>query len=277
MILSYNINNLEKEINVSEQNKFSFGNDEVLSNKYTDPTFNQSWYNEGYKVYTIFNQSRFSLIKDNIKKTLMNTMSKEGINTESFDLEDYHNYVHTDENHLKIVSKTRDYFNNDFDSSITYLHKDFENHLRFKVTNKDPDNGKRLHIIVRIIRPFSNDFNPPHKDIYESVDKKSMSTKMINFWIPICGLTNETSLPIVPGSHLINENKILRTKAGGIINEDTYSVRLIKSWDGNNCLVRPIMHYGDVLIFSSYLIHGIGINEQKNKTRISLEFRLFKY
>ena len=89
-------------------------------------------------------------------------------------------------------------------------------------------------------------------------------------------ILNETSLPIVPFSHLLSENKILRTKKGGMINEKEYEVCLIKSWNSNNNLIRPSMEYGDTLIFSSHLIHGIATNNQKNKTRISLEFRLLK-
>lgn len=276
MLLSYKINNFEQEINASEQNIFSFGPKKILSNVYTDPTFNQPWYNEGFKVLNTFDSNEFFLIKNNIKRTIIRQLERENINATNFSLEKYHNFVQTDIDHFKIISRTRDLFDEDFDSPLMYLKRTFSNQLGFKLTDKHPTNGKRIHIIVRIIRPFQNDYNPPHKDIYSFVDRNEPLIKMINFWIPICGLTNETSLPIVPFSHLLSENKILRTKKGGMINEKEYEVCLIKSWNSNNNLIRPSMEYGDTLIFSSHLIHGIATNNQKNKTRISLEFRLLK-
>tara|TARA_Y100000768_G_scaffold385401_1_gene371440 strand:+ start:881 stop:1714 length:834 start_codon:yes stop_codon:yes gene_type:complete len=276
MLLSYKINNFEQKINASEQNIFSLGPKEILSNKSTDPTFNQPWYNEGFKVFKAFDSNEFSLIKHNIKRTIIHQLERENIDTTNFDLEKYHDFVQTDIDHFKIVSRTRDLFNEDFYNPIINLKRTFSNQLGFKLTDKDPTNGKRIHIIIRIIRPFQNDYNPPHKDIYELVDKNESLIKMINFWIPICGLTNEISLPVVPFSHLLNENKILRTRKGGIINGKEYNVRLIKSWNSDNNLIRPPMEYGDTLIFSSHLIHGIATNNQKNRTRISLEFRLVK-
>jgi ectoine hydroxylase-related dioxygenase (phytanoyl-CoA dioxygenase family) len=34
--------------------------------------------------------------------------------------------------------------------------------------------------------------------------------------------------------------------------------------------------YGEVLIFSSHLVHGLAINEESDTTRVALEFRLYK-
>jgi ectoine hydroxylase-related dioxygenase (phytanoyl-CoA dioxygenase family) len=133
-----------------------------------------------------------------------------------------------------------------------------------------------MHIIVRINRPFSNDYNPPHKDIYEGIDNDSCVPSIINFWIPIAGVTKKSSLPLVPKSHLINENLILRTFEGGFIDGQKYRVRMIKSWNGETELQRSNVKYGEVLIFSSHLIHGLAVNNESNKTRVALEFRLFK-
>ena len=81
----------------------------------------------------------------------------------------------------------------------------------------------------------------------------------------------------VPSSHLISEKKILRTKSAGIIDGKTYHVRSIKSWNGSNNLKRVRIKEGEVLIFSSHLIHGLAINEEADTTRIALEFRLFRH
>ena len=97
---------------------------------------------------------------------------------------------------------------------------------------------------------------------------------MVNVWIPICGVNMHTGLPIVPCSHLLNENKIIRTKSGLELEGQQYSVNCIKSWDRDNRmkLISPKEGYG--LIFSSYLIHGLGFNNNLDETRVSLEFRL---
>lgn len=148
--------------------------------------------------------------------------------------------------------------------------------MNFNLTDIDPFNNKKLHIIVRINRPLSKDYNPPHKDIYEGVDNNGYIPQFINFWIPIAGVTGKTNLPLAPKSHTINENLVLRTFEGGLIEGNKYRVRMIKSWNGDNALVRSKVKYGQVLIFSSHLIHGLATNEENDKTRVALEFRLFK-
>ena len=80
----------------------------------------------------------------------------------------------------------------------------------------------------------------------------------------------------MPQSHKINESEILRTHDGGVMQGNRYRVRMIKSWAGQNTLTRSQVKYGQVLIFSSHLIHGLGINDYEDQTRIALEFRLFK-
>ena len=61
-----------------------------------------------------------------------------------------------------------------------------------------------------------------------------------------------------------------------MINNNNYKVRLIKSWGGQNSLERVNVKEGQVLIFSPHLIHGLAVNQNKNITRFSLEFRLFE-
>ena len=78
----------------------------------------------------------------------------------------------------------------------------------------------------------------------------------------------------MPQSHTYNEDKIIRTNKGANFNQ--YKVRLIKSWGGKNKLIRVPINYGQILVFSSHLVHGLALNNEQNKTRISLEFRLFK-
>jgi ectoine hydroxylase-related dioxygenase (phytanoyl-CoA dioxygenase family) len=152
----------------------------------------------------------------------------------------------------------------------------FEKILGFNLSDYDSDGNQKVHIIVRINRPGSNDYNPPHKDMYEAYDSDGYFPKFLNFWIPIAGVTPKSSLPLVPNSHRISEDKIQRTIDGGIVGKNKYRVRFVKSWGESNELERADVSDGDVLIFSSHLVHGLAINEEEDTTRVALEFRLFK-
>ena len=51
---------------------------------------------------------------------------------------------------------------------------------------------------------------------------------------------------------------------------------MIQSWAGDTSLTRSGVKYGEVLLFSSHLIHGLATNDEEDTTRVALEFRLFK-
>ena len=275
--LKYLIDNKEVYTSIQGSPKFNFGKDEILSTEDTDITFHQPWYDEGYSVAPLLNEEEFENLKENLNLSVKNIIEKElSINTKNFTLEKYHHYVKDDDSHFKVVSKTRDLFEDDFIFSTSYLINRLSDLFGFKLTDKIPQSKDKLHIIVRINRPLSYDSNPPHKDIYEVVDDLSFVPKFANFWIPISGVTDKTSLPLAPQSHKINEKKICRTFKGGVMEGNQYRVRMIKSWNGSNSLTRSNVTYGQVLMFSSHLIHGLALNEEKDITRVALEFRLFK-
>ncbi len=271
------IDNIEREFSIENSPLFRYGNEERLSSHSTDITYNQPWYNEGYEEFDFLEQDEFSALKNGLELSIKHIVEQEcSSNLDGFCLEKYHHYVKDDKEHFKVVSRTRDLFSDDFSFPIKNLIPRLGTILGFPLTDKDPRTKRQLHIIVRINRPESNDYNPPHKDIYEGVDKFSYIPLFVNFWIPIAGANQKSNLPIAPKSHLIAENQILRTFDGGVLQGNKYRVRMIKSWGGENSLVRSKVKYGQVLIFSSHLIHGLGINDNKDQTRIALEFRLFK-
>lgn len=208
MKIKYEIDGALKKFSVSPKNRFYQGNDVVLSSKNTDYIYEQLWYEIVHTVKKVFNKIELSLVKENIKNTLKKTLINKGISADNFELEKYHRYLKNDEDHYKVVSKTSDLFDNDFDNSIVNLHDDLSKILGLKLSNVNPKNSKVLHIIVLIVRPFSLDYNPPHKDMCESFDLELEPPSIANFWIPICGLSKKTSLPQVPKSHLINEKEI---------------------------------------------------------------------
>lgn len=265
------------KVSIDGSPEFRFGENVVLSKANTDIVFNQPWYSEGFIAVDFLNEEEFAHLKKGLTSSVEEIINEVlGLKTEGFTLEKYHHFVNKNEDHYKIVSRTRDLFSDDFNFQIAEMIPKFENILGFSLSDIDPKSGEKLHIIVRINRPKSNDYNPPHKDIYEEVDKNNYIPPFVNLWIPIAGVTENSSLPIVPESHKINENEILRTFDGGVVEGNTYRVRMIKEWGGSQKLERAKVKDGQVLFFSSHLIHGLAINEEQDLSRVALEFRLFK-
>jgi hypothetical protein len=273
----FKIDGVEKSFSIENSPEFNFGKNEVLSKETSDIAFNQEWYKDGFAEVNFLDEKEFKYLKEGLIKSIGDIIGQEcSVNLDGFNLENYHHYVKTNAEHFKVVSRTRDLFSADFNFPVEEILPRLGKILNFNLTDIDPKTGLKLHIIVRINRPTSKDYNPPHKDIYEGVDNSNYIPQFINFWIPIAGVTENSNLPLAPQSHLINESLIQRTFEGGKIEGNKYRVRMIKSWNGDSALVRSKVKYGEVLIFSSHLIHGLAVNDEKDKTRVALEFRLFK-
>ena len=123
--------------------------------------------------------------------------------------------------------------------------------------------------MVRIVRPFKSDFNPPHRDIYINRLKSKL-----NVYLPIFGSSELSSLPLVEGSHKWFDSETQRTENGPTIDGLPFSVPAILSMGDSTPLrmKRPIVANGELMLFSPYLIHGGAMNLSKN-IRISLEMR----
>ena len=82
---------------------------------------------------------------------------------------------------------------------------------------------------------------------------------------------------MLPGSHLLPENEILRTESKGAkINGNTYYVPcILKTGAGDLKMIRPNPSEGEALLFSPFLIHGAAVNRSEH-TRVSMELRLPK-
>lgn len=277
MFIEYELDGKKYQFDVGSDQEFYFGEPLVLSTKDSDISYGQSWYEEGYGIVRFLSDKDFSLLYRCLSDCVKNIIEKElGVVISDFVLEKYHRVIRNDEAHFRVVSKTRDLFSFDLNFNLEEIISRFNKILGFNLTDKDDIDGNRIHIVVRINRPGSNDFNPPHKDTYEAYDERKVVSKFMNFWIPICGVTSNSSLPLSPRSHLIPESRIERTIIGGVIHGNKYRVRLIKSWDCKTSLIRPKVNYGELIMFSSQLVHGLAVNAERDLTRVALEFRLFK-
>ena len=263
-------------VGIESENVFKYGEDEILSSKETDICFFLPWYKEGFTIMPLLNKKEHFAIKSSIERKVKEIIELKSISNEGFTLEKYHKYIRKEIDHQSIVKVTRDLFPEDFSFVSRELISKIEKLINLSLTDIDPESKKRTHIVLRVNRPQSRDFNPPHKDIYEAYDQEKRLPKMINVWIPICGVTTKSSLALAAKSHLISENKIQRSFIGGQVNKKEYRVRNILNWNGENKLNRIDIQTGSVLLFTPHLIHGLAINNEEKITRVALEYRLYK-
>jgi hypothetical protein len=270
MVTDFKIDGVSHEVDFGDA-VFSVGGSQVLSNAESDIAYGQDWYEQGFKVLDFLEPIEFTALFNGVTRCV-----EELVGAKGFQLDKYHQYVQDDETHYKVVEMTRNLFPEDFDFPLWEMLQNLETLFGFPLSDIDPDTGKKLHMVLRINRPHSNDFNPPHKDIYQALDEYAEIPKIVNLWIPIAGVSSQSMLPVAPGSHLLPESKILRTLDGGRMNGNQYRVRNVKRWGGGNEMQRPTIQYGQVLAFSPFIVHGCAVNNQEDATRVSLECRLFQ-
>ncbi len=250
---------------------FFWGDKNLLFDENFSPISKMKWKDDGFGIIQAFTNSEFLKLKASITQNIIKALKLHisDFDDNNFTLDKYHNVVTTNELHNKIIEITRNLDNSDFDFDIETLVKRFSEILGFEFTSYIEE-LKKSHIQIRICRPNSLDINPPHRDGYLTYYQD-----IINIWIPIHGCNSLSSLPVLPGSHLIPENEILRTQSKGAkINGNTYYVPcILKTKKGNMHLTRPNPKEGEALVFTPYLIHGSAVNKNPDVTRFSLELR----
>ncbi|MFD0965052.1 phytanoyl-CoA dioxygenase family protein [Pseudofulvibacter geojedonensis] len=253
---------------------FFWGKDETLFQKENNVISKVKWIDKGYSIVKAFGADEFLSLQKSIKENVIRALKDSSIffNEECFELEKYHEVVKTDEEHFQVISKTRELTVSDLDFDIESLTQKFGAVLGCKLTSW-VEELQKSHVQVRISRPNSLDINPPHRDGY-----LSFWEDIINIWVPISGCNEKSSLPIVSGSHMLPENKILRTSAKGAkINGNVYNVPcILESSEGDFQMTRPNPKQGEALLFSPFLIHGSAVNQNLDITRVALELRFPK-
>jgi hypothetical protein len=272
--LIYTIN--KKEVNLDiECKSLAKQQDEILFFK-DKCGLKTSWNSAGY-VITDKLKYYFPIIKQNISKIIyknLNTIKK----TKEFDLQHYHKHVNNTE-HLQLVKKIaagRFGINGIDLDELDISHKIFDNVVsdlckkRFtmkKTFFKIYTNNK---FWLRIVRPGKNDNNPPHRDCYLSRNKG-----IINIYMPLAGSNELSSLPILPASHLWNENALSISKGRTLVDGCKFTNPCIVKSDYPLELITPNPKPGEAMVFTPYLIHGGGRNFNDDMTRISLEMRFW--
>jgi len=267
--MKYTIN--KSDLQYSADGKTFRGDDSVLLNSAIDLTANTVWTKEGFSIEKLFSQSDFETFKVNTKSLLLKCWRDAGLSlSDDLSLDQYHQLVHTRDEHLMAIEKTKLLTAHSFPIDIVTLEKRISEICQEELIVKNPyDNQSIFHF--RVIRPQQPDNNPLHRDVWLE-DYKDC----INLYIPICGSNDLSSLIIIPESHHWPESQIERTLEGAHIGSSKYNVPAVTQLDSGAKFVRPNPKENEVLVFSPYLIHGGSANLNKDVTRISIEVRLWR-
>ena len=250
------------------------GKNEVLLDKGDNLLENVDFKEKGYLVANFKKFFSHKSIVKYVTKYVKNVVEKHlNIKIKNFNLENYHKYVDKS-SHYEILGKISKGVKFSKIFSRRKIEKFVSQTLKVDVTTRNKKYTKKINpnvFLLRIIRPSKSDFNPPHRDVYFDRYKSG-----VNIYIPICASNKKSSLPIFPHSHKFNESKVERTGLNSNFNNLKFSVPIIVKTFPSLKLVRPNPKNNQLMIFSSYLIHGGGLNENRNKTRVSIELRFWR-
>jgi hypothetical protein len=277
--LSYKINDSLKTFDVSSAS-FKRGEKTVTfdSNLFSDPEFLKNGY-----ILRQFPSKWKNSIERSIQAVVSAKMQAAGVifdnKLRTFSLDRYHDYVN-EEQHQRVVDSFRGGFFGTGGIDLSELGIDYKQLNSF--INKTIKSNKPLSckikkfgltfgkFWIRIVRPNSNDNNPPHKDSHLKRLRKN-----VNIYLPLAGSNKHSSLPLIPGSHLENESEYISSSSPCFINEKKNTVPCIVHRNKGLNMICPNPKPNQIMIFTPHLIHGGGINSNKDITRVSLEMRFF--
>lgn len=280
---SFNINKRNVVLSI-EAEQIAPGDDIVQFLQDNSPAKDAEWCRDGYIVTKFLTDNDNITIKKRITEIIKKYLNDLSIKTEDFCLENYHRYVTTVQ-HLTLIDQIRagsqgtgGILFEELGIPTDRLDAEISRICNTQTTCRkslDLGNDKTYrvsHFFVRIVRPGTNkDNNPPHKDTHMGRLRNA-----VNLYYPVAGSDSNSSLPIIPGSHLWSEQSIIKTSGETLINGTKYNVPAIVATANGLNLVTPNPQYGDALVFTPYAIHGGGINFNTNTTRVSLEIRFWK-
>jgi hypothetical protein len=267
--LSFRVNEREYEFDV-ESKGFYLGKRECIYD--FKICKNLEMLSQGYTIRKFPKDYFYS-----IKYAITNFISSKIGDPYDFSLEKYHEFV-DEKLHKEVINSFRggtfgfggihlkhlgipyqdfdSYVNNEIDSNLSCVYKKYGFPIK--------------HFWIRLVRPQSGDNNPPHKDVHVKRIKKC-----VNIYLPLAGSDLNSSLPIIPKSHLESESEYIISDTPSYVNGKKFTVPTIINRKNGINLITPNPKEGEIMIFTPYLIHGGGVNHNKNTTRVSLEMRFF--
>jgi hypothetical protein len=278
--LEFTVNGTKKQFDVSSKS-FTRGEKIVTFDRtlFSDLEFLETGY-----VLKPFSSKWKHKIEQSIRTFLIDKMVGTGIKLdknqlETFTLDQYHHYVN-EQQHQQIVNSFRGGFFGTGGINLSELGIDC-GELDLFVSKSIKSNVplscklKKFGLTfgkfwIRIVRPNSNDNNPPHKDSHLKRLRKN-----VNIYLPLAGSNKRSSLPLISGSHLESESEYISSVSPCYVNGKKNTVPCIVHRNKGLDMVCPNPKDGQVMIFTPHLIHGGGVNSNKDLTRVSLEMRFF--
>lgn len=264
--------------------RFAPGKNEVLFNIDESPVkISLPWSRQGYTIQKFLSPKKNETLRKGIKNIIVDILNSINVNTEGFELHNYHKFVN-DDTHIKFADAIRAGSDgtggismDKFPLPIEDIDKRISEICETKVTARkifDLGEGKTYtvkHFWIRVVRPqHYKDNNPPHRDVH--LDR---SRGAVNLYFPLAGSTVDSSLPLIPGSHFWPETEIVRTYGEAYVNDVKYTnPATVAAVRGLN-LITPNPGPEEVMVFTPYTIHGGGYNFNEDTTRVSLEMRFW--
>jgi len=233
------------------------------------------WQSKGFVVTSLLDDLSFDILHKYVANSLKNALIKAGSEIEGklFELDRYHEYCRDQSTHIKVIELLR---SSSFVENLPIDHRVLDKKasqacgklVSCKVAGKVASG----YFFIRIVRPLPfQDYNPPHKDAW--LDRLRNG---LNMYLPLAGSDENSSLPLVPGSHLWSESETPRTRTGAQVNGIKYSVPAVAIKDAVLEMTRPEVKRREAMFFSPYIIHGGAVNFNSDKTRVSIEMRFWR-
>jgi hypothetical protein len=247
------------------------GPSKVLLHDAVDLTKGKTWAARGFTIEPLFDEGSFKKFVSETRTLLFRLWRDAGLIIEdNFLAEDYHTVASSFGVHLNAVNATRLIQTKDFPLGIQRIESRISEICQVPLRALNPFDGQSI-FHFRVIRPQSGDNNPLHRDVW-----LEDYADCINLYIPVAGSNELSSLILIPGSHRWPESLVERTIDGAIVNGVRFNVPAVTEIRTPFDAERPNPADNQVLVFSPYLIHGGSVNQNADKTRISIELRLWK-
>lgn len=267
--MEYSIN--DRTIRYESTGEKRWGDNRVLLDDAIDLTAGTEWHGRGFTIEKFLPADHYPEFSKAVRNLLIRLWNEAGFSVnEDFPLQQYHTVVKDFESHLRAVEKTKLLTTDQFPIPIEIVAERISAICHVPLVAFNPfDKQSVFHF--RIIRPQQSDNNPLHRDIWlEDYDN------CINLYIPIAGSNERSSLILIPESHRWPEANVERTVSGAVIRGVKFNVPAVTGIKGSYSVQRPSPGDNEVLVFSPYLVHGGAVNLNTDKTRISIELRLWK-
>ena len=263
----------DDEVSFPVEGETFWGQDRVLIHDDDNLLATTAWNDDGYTVQPFLEAADFGDLREGIDQLIRRKLSLVGVGMpDSVPMTAYHRVLAEYPGaHESLMDLFRDGFPvEEFPVDPTLLESRVSELCGFPLSLRVPSLGYSV-FCVRIARPGCRDWNPPHRDAWLDTLRNGL-----NLYVPIAGSTDRSALGLIPGSHFWRESDIERTREGARIYGRAFGVPSVINAARPLKMRRPNPGLNEAMLFSPYLVHGMGANFNEDETRVSLELRVWR-